>query len=62
MQSTIGLVTDIIFLKPGGFLITDKTKAYSPGALSLEWLAGELNLVLGGQRGDRLISTMIASD
>ncbi len=41
-QCTIGLVTDIIFLKLGGSLITDKTKPYLPRLDSLERLAREI--------------------
>jgi len=42
-------VSDIVFLKLGGSLITDKTKPYSPRLDSLERLAREIKSVLTGQ-------------
>ncbi len=54
-QSTIGIVTDIIFLKLGGSLITDKTKPYTPRLDSLKRLAGEIHNVLVRQPRLRLV-------
>ncbi len=51
----MGLVTDIIFLKLGGSLITDKTKPYSPRLDSLERLAGEIQAVRAAQPGLKLL-------
>jgi isopentenyl phosphate kinase len=48
-------VTDGIFLKLGGSLITDKTKPYTPRFDSLERLAREIRNVLLRQPGMRLV-------
>ncbi len=48
-------MTDIIFLKLGGSLITDKIKAYTPKFDSLRRLASEIHHVLAGQPKLRLV-------
>ncbi len=48
-------MTDIIFLKLGGSLITDKTKPYSPRLDSLERLAGEIRSARAAQPGLKLL-------
>ncbi len=48
-------MTDIIFLKLGGSLITDKTKPYSPRLDSLQRLANEIHTVLVTRPDLRLI-------
>lgn len=49
------LVTDIIFLKLGGSLITDKTKPYTPRFDNLQRLASEIQSVKRATPGLRLV-------
>ncbi len=49
------LVTDIIFLKLGGSLITDKTKPYTPRFDSLQRLASEIQSMKRARPGMRLV-------
>jgi isopentenyl phosphate kinase len=54
-EGTIGFVNDLIFLKLGGSLVTDKTIPYTPRLDSLERLAREIGSVLAAEPALRLI-------
>ena len=54
-QCTIEIVTDLVFLKLGGSLITDKTKPYSPRFDGLERLGQEIHNVLSRRPSLRLV-------
>jgi isopentenyl phosphate kinase len=55
LQSKIGPVGELVFLKLGGSLITDKTKPYAPRLDSLERLAREVHNVVVGEPELRLV-------